>query len=144
MNIDKKLKEVIESNGFSPLVESRRLRPAKILMARGTVIHADHARIVRHPETGTRILVMGIVGGRRTVAEYVHWQNGGNRHSLTRALPDFTAPGEWVPGGDCDESGWCEPDEDGHYNAHRVYYAERKFKTILTAYMDNISDIQWG
>jgi hypothetical protein len=143
MNIDKKLQKVIEANGFGPLVESRRLRPALVTTARGVTIDADHARIVRHPSTGTRILVMGIIDGRRNVAEYVAYNNGDRKYSLTRVLPDFTAPGEWVPGGNCDETGWCEPDESGHYDAHRDYYAERKFRTILTAFMDNIRDIEW-
>lgn len=90
-----------------------RLRPATVTMKRGTVISADHVRIIKHPETGTPIAVIGIspVTVRNTASK-----------RLTKRLRDFYSKKKYDTKGS---------------------FVVQKFLTILTAFMDNVADIQW-
>jgi hypothetical protein len=122
-----------------------RLRPAVIVMNRGTVIEADHVRQINHPETGTPMIIFGIKPGY-----YPRWASryqriGSQRASLIGRMRDFTTAGGYVPCEECgqDETGWSEPDEHGKYDAHREYEWNNRFQYIMTAYMSNVRDIKW-
>ena len=153
MNIKKKLDKIFTEDLLS---ESRRLRPAKILTVRGIIIEADHTRIVQHPSTGTRILVMGI--DRQNTSYVVDVCRPRYKHSLTRIMPDFIRQGEYIPAPTPtelidtyldrdrpwqDESGWSHANQRGKYDAHRAYEIKNKFRKILTAFMSNIKSIEW-
>lgn len=120
-----------------------RLRPATILTKRDTVIEADHARIVRHLRTKTPILVMGIRPGIYPRRSTNHQKLFKHFKSVTGNMRDFTSAGQYVPTSWQDETGWCEPDETGRYDAHRDFEWNAKFKHIFTAFMENIKNINW-
>jgi hypothetical protein len=154
MDLFTKISESLADRGLTVISESR-LRAAVITMKRGTVIKADHARIIKHPVTHSLILVFGQQPG-----DYETWH--GNRaqimKSLTSTMRDFTGTGYYIPTetprygaakpgqnrpAPQDETGWCEPDEDGQYDAHRDFMRQKKFKVIMTANMENVASINW-
>jgi len=146
-SIMKKLASTLMENDL--IHESRRLRPATILTARGVTIEADHVRIIAHPLTGTKILIMGLGVGNIRINSY--------RYSITANLPDFSRSGDYEPSPMYpakqkwnvehgyswrDDTGWSHP--GAHYDAHKKFVITRKFKRILTAFVDNIKSISWG
>jgi len=156
-SIMKKLASTLMENDL--IHESRRLRPAEILTARGVIIEADHARIIAHPLTGTKILIMGLGVGNveHVISRYQNIHS--YRHSITARLPDFSRSGHYEsdpmhPAEQKwnaehgyswrDDTGWSHPGADGHYDAHKKFVITRKFKRILTAFVDNIKSISWG
>jgi hypothetical protein len=141
--------------------EGRPLHPAVITMKRGTTIKADHARIIKHPITGTQILVFG--QGPGTYLR--HWGNSPIRirFSIIGKMRDFRGPGRYVPSASHirssrqDETGWSEPDPEARpsgrtssswggpdgYDAHRAYEFDDRFSKIMTANMSNVENIRW-
>ena len=124
-----------------------RLRPAVIIMKRGTIIEADHARQVNHPKTGTPMIVLGIQPGL-----FPRWANryqniNPQKASLIGKMRDFATVGRYVPATAWiyrqDETGWSEPDENGEFNAHRDYQWNNKFRHIMTAFMENVQEVRW-
>jgi len=137
-------------------------RPAIITMKRGTVIKADHARMVQYP-TGRSYLVVGVKPGlyETEMASASLSKNG----SFVRRLRDFYAPGEYIPAPYQDETGWDEPlggetpegwhaveaynsrpcggRGPGGYSAHRYYIKKMKFEKIMTINPENILGIKW-
>lgn len=133
------------------LSESRRLAPAVITMKRGTVIKADHARLVR-TSPNTSMLVVGFGPGKFS---YITTKSGNSLSTpLVRMMRDFYYPDRYEPTPWQDETGWHEPGirpglgsggngPDG-YSVHRNCVATRKFRHIITIIPDNIRSIQWG
>ena len=126
------------------LLENSRLTPAIITMKRGTVIRADHARIVTYP-SGNKVLVVGIGPGTHTY----HSSSVGTRGApLVRKLRDFYAPDRYEPAEWQDSTGWDNGEDWGDgdvtYDAHRECYTTKKFATILTIRPHNIASIEWG
>jgi len=130
--------DVVLGHALEVMCESRRMKPAVIIMNRGTSISAHHCRIVKEPKTGLDWIIVGIDPGK-----YSQKIIGGYKVKFWHQLRDFFAPGDWVPGGRCDETGWCEPEFDGHYNATRDYVQHRKFRKILTIIPRNVKELKW-
>jgi len=126
-----------------PIVESRFVKPAVIIMKRGTVIPAHHVRAITTPR-GRRIVVAGLKPGRY---EHIYTAGYNPSRNLTHKLRDFYAPGEWVPDvsmvkqGYQDETGWSEPEADGWYSAKRDFLLRRKFEKVLTMNAENVLEI---
>lgn len=146
MDLSKKIDESLNLRRLMVLCENRRMRAATIIMNRGTVIEADHVRIINHPETGTPTVVAGIRPGIYPRYSIRYQRIGKHKRSLIGRMRDFTTPGEYVPCIECgqDETGWSDPGPDGRYNAHRGFTWNQKFKHILTIFKANVKDIQWN
>jgi hypothetical protein len=141
---------------LSTILEARLLRPAIITMKRGTVIEADHVRMIKTP-AGKTILVVGIGPGRFDVE-----CPSNNPTHVVGKLRDFYAPSYYVPskGQDPDTGidleGTCEScqrhytecmrdpcaDPKYYYDLHRILVKIQLFKKILTMRPNNIASIR--
>jgi hypothetical protein len=140
---------------LSTILEARDLKRAVITMKRGTVIEADHIRMVK-TKTGRTIVVVGIGPGRY---EKVHRNNSPG--GIVNKLRDFYGPHRYVPTPNQDQStgedlgGVCEgcgrgyiecmnnPCErpDYYYDLHRILITYPLFKRIITIKPENIESI---
>ena len=141
---------------LSTILEARGLKRAIITMKRGTVIEADHVRMVK-TKTGKTIVVVGIGPGRY---EKVHRYN--NPGGIVNRLRDFYSPHKYVPtpyqdqATGADLEGGCENCERNYleclaapcehpsyqYDLHRVLITCPLFKKILTIKPENIESIR--
>ena len=141
---------------LATILEARGLRPAVITMKRGTVIEADHVRMVK-TKTGRTILVVGIGPGRY---EKVHRYN--NPGGIVNKLRDFYGPHRYAPTPQQDQAtgadleGTCEncqrhylecmkdPCEHPsyYYDLHRILITYPLFKRIITIRPENIESIR--
>jgi len=142
-SIEDKLGLALSEAGLGPLLESRRMQPAIILMKRGTLIPVHHVREVRNPFTGTMWVIAGIDPGRWQRVYKGHFPN-----SWYFKLRDFYLSREYHPDsylvqhGYQDETGWSEPDEYGHYCADRELRITRRFRKILTMNRENVKTLE--
>jgi hypothetical protein len=131
----------------STLTEARNLQPAIITMKRGTVIKADHHRVLK----SKGLVVVGI--GPGNFEAYDSKPSRPNKKLCTR-LRDFYGPQQYVPPrtwvvrGFVDETGWMQPNQffsrDGvlGYSARKDSIIPRKFRDILTINIENILSIE--
>jgi hypothetical protein len=140
---------------FDIILENRYVRPAAITTRRGTVIRADHARVVSLP-SGAKMLVAGLRPGRY---QQIHTGHNG---SFVKRMRDFYGVPRYIPTQNQASSG---DDLDGEcrechrhyqecmdepcsypcydYDLHRNYITTRLFEKIITMYIDNVRDIKW-
>lgn len=124
-------------------------------MKRGTIINADHVRLVTSP-TGRKVLVAGIDPGRNEVICQCHTAG------FVKSLRDFYAPPRYIPDisqgqneDGVDLTGICvncdrhylecmdKPcEEPGYaYDLHRQYVVTRLFRKILTMDPKNVASV---
>jgi hypothetical protein len=145
------------TNRLSTILETRGLKRAVITMKRGTVIEADHVRMVK-TKTGKTIVVVGIGPGR---FEKIHRYNN-NLGGVVNRLRDFYGPHRYIPtpqqdkatgedlGGVCENCGrgyiecMNDPCErpDRSYDLHRILITYPLFKRIITIRPENVESIR--
>jgi hypothetical protein len=146
LKLDSALKKVFN--------ESRSLNPANIYMKRGTVIKADHHRIVKVPSfegfSDTRVYVGIGPGLYRYTSASASFIVGAQ---FVHKLRDFYGKSvyvpnpHWIEDGDIDATGWREMTEEeiedkDYWHIKKSVLVTKKFKKILTMNPENIKEIK--
>ena len=140
---------------FESDIKSNRLRPATIVMKHGTVIEADHARILKTIGKWSgeemSILLVGIGPGRFKQGP-IRSNRTLSQSGIVAKARDFCMKDEWVRTDElyeemmndimhAEESG--ETLEEHGYCATKLQIRTRKFSKILTINPENVERIDW-